>query len=107
MQPKIDSASKSPSIPPIYPVLQDLRDLKDLDDVVNGNNDKTTKISTALLDHAHNMIVAALKGMWAREDEINNNANQTTTNPHIYQSTYPILNNNSDHHHPKGRPDKR
>ncbi len=89
LQPKIDAASKSPQIPPIYPVVQQLADLKNLDLVANGNDDRTIKISTALLEHAHNMIVAALKGMWAREDEINKNANQTTVNTQIN----PLVNN--------------
>src|SRR5271170_1848947 len=87
LQPKIDDAAKSPQLPPIYPVLQQLDGMKDLDLVANGNTDRTVKLSAGLLDHAHNMIVAALKGMWARLDEINNIANQTTINTQINPQT--------------------
>jgi hypothetical protein len=83
LRPKIDAAAKSPNLQPVYPLLQQLADMNDLDQIANGNDDKTVKIAAGLLDHAHNMIVAALKGMWGRLDEIDKNANNTTINTQI------------------------
>jgi hypothetical protein len=83
LQPKIDAAAKSPNLQPVYPLLQQLAALNDLDEVAHGNDDKTVKIAGGLLEHAHNMIAAALKGMWGRLDEITTSANQTVNNTQI------------------------
>jgi hypothetical protein len=81
LKPAVDAAAKSSTLPTMYPVLQQLADMKQLDQLVNGNDDKTAKISATLLDHAHNLIASALKEMWARVNDIDQHANQTTTIP--------------------------
>ena len=81
LKPAVAAAAKSSALPTLYPVLQQLADMKQLDQLVNGNDDKTAKISAALLDHAHNLIASALKEMWARVNDIDQHAGQTTTIP--------------------------
>lgn len=79
LEPKIKKATVSQSLPQIWPVLQQVVDLDQLDGIANGNDDKTTTLAGSLLDHSRNLLTNALKSSWARLNDIDNHANQTST----------------------------
>jgi hypothetical protein len=88
MEPKLKSATISQSLVQIWPVLEQVESLDQLDFLANGNDDKTTNVANALLDHSRNLLTNALKGMWDRVSDIDTHANVVTNT-----TTTAIINN--------------
>jgi hypothetical protein len=81
LQPKLKSAVVAQNIPQIWPVIQQVMDLDRLDVIANGSDEKTTEMSSALLEHARNLLSNALKTDWARVSDIDTHANTTVSVP--------------------------
>jgi hypothetical protein len=81
LQPKLKTAVVAQNIPQIWPVIQQVMDLDRLDVIANGSDEKTNEMSSALLEHARNLLSNALKTDWARVSDIDTHANTTVSVP--------------------------